>query len=133
MSGQIIFIGTYGIPEGRFEEFKTANREMTEFVRANEPRVISFNTYVNEDGTEGTTIQVHPDSESLEYHLQVAASRIQKGVQMVESRRIELYGKPSDHLLEQLRRASEMSGRWPVVVKTHLQGFSGATEERSGR
>ena len=123
MSKQVVLIGTYGIPEGKFEEFRTANREMGEFVKANEPRLISFKTYVSKDGTESTTIMVHSDSESLESHMELASSRIRKGIQMVETRRVELYGSPSDRLLEQVRGMSAISGSWPVIVKTYLQGF----------
>lgn len=131
MNDQIVFIGTFGIPKGGFEEWKTASREMADFVMAHVPRLISFNFYLNEDGTEGTVIQVHPDSESLEYHMEVAASRIQTGSQMVQVRRIEMYGKPSDRVIERLQRQS--SGSWPVIVKTHVHGFSRGEEERTRR
>ncbi|MGD8998645.1 MAG: hypothetical protein PVH80_11105 [Anaerolineae bacterium] len=123
MSEHLVFVGTYAIQEGTYDAFDAANKEMADFVEANEPRLISWHTYVNEEGTEATTIMVHPDSESLEYHLQVAGSRIRKGVQMVQTKRIELYGEVSDRLLEQLRRISDMSGSWPVIVKSHLHGF----------
>jgi hypothetical protein len=124
MSEQLLFVGTYAIPEGKLEEFITANQEMTEFARGNEPRLISFTTYVNEAGTEATTIHIHPDSESLEFHLEAARMRIHSGVQLVKTKRVELYGNPSDRLVKQLQSMSEMSGSWPVIVKTPLHGFS---------
>lgn len=131
MFEQVLFVGTYAIPEGKFEEWNTANKEMTEFAKANEPRVIRFNTYVNEGGTEATTIQLHPDSESLEYHLEVARTRISGGVQLVQVKRIELYGEPSEAVVAQLRSVSERSGSWPVSVKRPLHGFSNAGNERA--
>ena len=36
-----------------------------------EPRVIAFNIYVNDEGTEVTGVQVHPDAASMEFHMQV--------------------------------------------------------------
>lgn len=117
MSGPFVFLGTYRIPDGRLEDFKSANREMTQFVEANEPRVMAMGTYINEDGTEGSTVHIHPDAESLEFHLQVAAERIGKGREIVETKRIELYGKPSDRLIEQLQGIS-------LIVKTYLHGFT---------
>jgi hypothetical protein len=123
MAEELIFVGTYAIPEGVFDAFDVANEEMRDFVEANEPRLISWHTYVNEQHSEATTIMVHPDSASLEFHLQVASSKIQGGVQMVQTRRIELYGDVSERLLEQLRRISAISGDWPVTVKSHLHGF----------
>jgi hypothetical protein len=38
---------------------------MVEVVEANEPRLIALNSYVNEDGTEATIVQVHPDPDSM--------------------------------------------------------------------
>jgi hypothetical protein len=101
---------------------------MTEFVKENEPRLLSFNTYLNEDRSEASTVMLHPDSESLEYHLEVARTRIKGGVEMVRVKRAELYGKPSDRLVAQLRQMSEASGSWPVIVKSYLQGFSNLTD-----
>jgi hypothetical protein len=71
--------------------------------------------------TRKLTMHIHPDSESLEFHMQVAAQRIGKGIQIVETKRLHLYGKPSDRLLEQFQR---MAVSWPVIVKTHIRGFT---------
>ena len=123
MAEQLIFIGTYAIPEGKYDEFNAGNSAMADYVKENEPRLVSWHTYINKERTLATTMMVHPDSESLEYHMQVAASKIQSGAQTVQVSRIELYGNPSDRLLEQLQRVSDMSGSWPVIVKSHLRGF----------
>ena len=131
MSKQVLFVGTYAIPDGKFEEWNRANKEMTAFAKAGEPRVLSFNTYVNEERTEATTIQLHPDSESLEYHLEAARTRISGGVQLVQVKRVELYGEPSEAVVAQLRRVAERSGSWPVRVKRPLHGFS-RVEEAGG-
>ena len=48
---------------------------LVDFVEANEPRVIAFNEYVNEEGTEVAVVQIHPDADSMEFHLGVIAER----------------------------------------------------------
>ena len=45
-------------------------------VEANEPRLIAFHIFVNEDGTQATTIQVHPDAASMAFHMQVIGQKI---------------------------------------------------------
>ena len=55
-------------------------------------------------------------------HLEMAASRIGAGVQMVETMRIELFGEPSEGVLERLRGLSAMSTGFPVTVKAHFYG-----------
>jgi hypothetical protein len=62
-------------------------------------------------------VHIHPDAKSLEFHLQVAAERIGKGARDRGTKRIELYGKPSDRLIEQLQGIS-------LIVKRYLHGFT---------
>ena len=123
MSEHVIFVGTYEIPNGAIDDFLAGNRDMSEFVKANEPRLVSRHTYISSDLSEATTIMIHPDSQSLEFHLQVASSRIQHGVQIVRTKHIELYGNVSEALVERLQLVSESSGAWPITVKRHLHGF----------
>ena len=124
MKDRLIFIGTFEIPQTALAEWRTRSKEMYEFVQANEPRVLSFHFYVSADGREGTVIQVYPDSEALEYHLKVAAAKIEVGSQMVKVKHLQLFGSPSERLVEQLRRGSELGGGWPVIVKGYVHGFS---------
>ena len=51
MTGPFIFMSQSKIREGKLEDFKRALREMAEFVEANEPRVVAFEAYLNDDGT----------------------------------------------------------------------------------
>lgn len=122
MAGNVTFLGTYEIPGGAFDEWRAAIVDMTDFVKAHVPRLISFNHYVNEELTEAVTIYVHPNAASLEQHLEVAATRISKGVQLVKVKRIDLYGDPGAAVLERLRRISAMSTGFPVTVKAHVYG-----------
>lgn len=59
MAGPFIFIRQSRIKEGRLDDFKRS-REMAEFADTNEPRVIAFGAYINDDATEGTGVQIHP-------------------------------------------------------------------------
>src|SRR4051812_13137424 len=43
--------------------------------RQNEPRLIAFNEYVNDTGTEVTVVQVHPDAASMQNHLGIVGER----------------------------------------------------------
>ncbi len=46
--------------------------ELVELIAANEPRIVAYNVYFSDDGTTMTVVHVHPDSASLERHMQVA-------------------------------------------------------------
>jgi quinol monooxygenase YgiN len=125
MSEPFIFIGTHTIREGKLQDFRKQWLELLEVVEAKEPRLIAFNAYVNESGTELTVVQVHPDADSMLFHMQVARDHISEAYQSVleKTKRIDVYGKPSDTALEMIRQlaASEV----PLSVKAnHLGGFT---------
>jgi hypothetical protein len=103
----LIFVSTWKIKEGRLEEYKKFAREFMEHVKAKEPQLIAFNMYFNEDETEMTSIQVHPDAVSMDFHLQVLAKVIGEDMidwidraDFLEPQHIEIYGTPSAKLLE---------------------------------
>jgi hypothetical protein len=62
MSQPFISIATLRIKEGKLDDFTRSYREVVETVKEHEPRIIAFHGFVNEDGTEMTIIQVHPDT-----------------------------------------------------------------------
>ena len=125
MSEPFIFIGTHTISEGKLEDFKKQWRELLDVVEVKEPRLIAFNAYVNEDGTELTVVQVHPDADSMLFHMQVARDHISEAYQSVleKTKRIDVYGKPSDTALEMIRQLA--GSEVPLSVKAHhLGGFT---------
>jgi quinol monooxygenase YgiN len=76
MSAPFIYIGTYAVAEGRLDDARKSLAEHAEFVEANEPRLISFNLYLDPDARTVTIVQVHPDSASMDFHMQLIAEHI---------------------------------------------------------
>ena len=125
MSEPFIFIGTHTIGEGKLEDFKKSCRELVEVVEASEPRLIAFNVYVSEDGAEATIVQVHPDPDSMLFHMQVAREHIGEAYRSVleETERIDVYGDPSDAVMETIRQLA--GSGVPLSIKAHhLGGFT---------
>jgi hypothetical protein len=118
----ITFVGTYALPESKFEEWDSAIRDMVDFVKGNVPRLISFDVYVSEDRCEATSIYVHPDADSFAEHMRAAATRVDAGAQMVGVVRIDLYGDPGEEILARLHQVSVASNRFPISVKSHYYG-----------
>ena len=103
----LIYISTWKIREGRLEGYKQFAKEFMEHVKTREPQLIAFNMYFNEDETEMTSIQVHPDAASMDFHMQVMAQVIGEDMiewleraDFLEPKHIEIYGTPSAKLLE---------------------------------
>jgi hypothetical protein len=68
MPGPFIFIATNKLKEGKLEDERRRVPELSDFIAANEPRLIAFNEYADENGSDVAVVQVHPDAESMEFH-----------------------------------------------------------------
>jgi hypothetical protein len=122
-----IFIATNSLKEGKLDAERERVSGLVEFIEKNEPRLIAFNEYVNEEGTEVGVVQVHRDARSMEFHMNtVAESAARAYAETLEATTsIQVYGPPSDAVLEMLSR--QAGAGVPLVVKRHhLGGFTRA-------
>ena len=124
MSEPIIALDTSLIRVGRLDEVKRAVAELVEFVRSNEPRPIVYEVYVDNTESRMTVVQVHPDSASMEYHMTVAGPAFAGFAELVTLSTLDVYGKPSEELLELLRRKVQMLGDATVNVHDLQAGFA---------
>ena len=125
MAGPFIFIGTHRLKDGKFEDFKANMAALADVVEANEPRIIAFNAYANDDGTEVSVVQVHPDAESMMVHMQVVRQHITEAYaeSLDATTSMMVYGTPSDEVLNVMAQLA--SPGVPVTVKPqHLSGFT---------
>jgi quinol monooxygenase YgiN len=124
MSQPFIFVGTHKIKEGKLEEYKKQLSELVEVVETNEPRLIAFNLYVDEDANRITGVQVHPDAASMEFHMKVVGEHIRGAYDYIEkTESIDVFGKPTDALLEMLRQAAP-PGTPLRIIPIHEAGFT---------
>lgn len=124
MSEPILYIDTSEIRAGKLAELKAAMNELVGFIEANEPRLIAYNVYLDEDGSRMTVVHVHHDSASLEFHMKVAGPAFPKFAQFIRLLTIDVYGKLSDDLLEQMRKKARMLGNGSVRVHELHAGFA---------
>jgi hypothetical protein len=75
MSGPFIFIATNRLKPGKLEDERKRVPGLCDFIEANDPRLIAFNEYASEDGTEVGVVQIHPDAESMAFHMSAVAER----------------------------------------------------------
>jgi quinol monooxygenase YgiN len=124
MSEPIISLDTSLISEGRLDELRMAVAELVDFVRSNEPRPIVYQVFFDQTGSRMTVVQVHPDSASMEFHMRVAGPAFAGFVELVTLSTLDVYGKPSEELLELLRRKVQMLGEATVIVHDLQAGFA---------
>lgn len=98
------------------------------FVEANEPQLIAFNEYVNDNGTEVTVVQVHPDAASMQNHLAIIGQRAaQAYAEMLDATvAVQIYG-PIDPQMLATMRTQTGEGVSLTVATEHLGGFTRGT------
>ena len=125
MSGPFIFIATNRLKPGKLDDERKRLPGLVDFVEQNEPRLIAFNEYVNEEGTEVAVVQIHPDANSMASHMEVIADRAAAAYSetVAATTSIQVFGTPSRAVLELLER--QAGAGVPLTVKSfHLGGFT---------
>src|SRR5215208_2622671 len=123
MSEPILYVDTSAVRQGQLERVKAAIEELVEFVEANEPQLISYRFFFDEEGTRMTVVAMHPDSASMEFHMKIGGPLFRKFSDWIDLEAIDVYGRPSETVLNQLLQKARMLGRGTVRVHTHHAGF----------
>jgi predicted metallo-beta-lactamase superfamily hydrolase len=127
MSAPLVYIGTYTIKNERLEEAKQRLGELVDLVETNEPRLIAFHVYLNQQGSKISVVQVHPDSDSMEFHLKIVSEHLTSAFEYLETTESEqLYGAPSETLAEMLQAYAE-PGIPVTFMPAHEIGFTRAS------
>ena len=124
-SEPIVYIDHSDVRDGSLEELKAGVRRLVDFIDAREPQLISYGFYVDEAASKMTVVAVHPDSASLELHMEIGSAEFRKLAHMLTLTSIECYGRPSERALEQLREKEAILGDGGTVVS--IGRFAGFT------
>ena len=128
----IVYIDHSDIREGSLDELKAGVRGLVEFIRSREPQLIGYGVYIDEAAARMTVVAIHPDSASLELHLDVGGAEFRKLAHLLTLTAIECYGKPSARALEQLRQKAAALGQATTLVTVGpFAGFTHPAVERT--
>lgn len=120
MSEPIVVIDTSAIRQGALAEVKAGIRELVSFVEQHVPGALVYNVYLNEDGTRMTVLQMHPDSASMEQHMELGRPVFARFAELLTMETMDIYGRPSERLLVLLQRKAQMlAGPGPTVHERH--------------
>jgi hypothetical protein len=126
MSAPFIFITTHKINLGQLGEFKRLSREFEDFVLANEPDLLAYYAYLDEDTSEASLVQIHRDASSADFDAEIAAGKIAQSMAVTTTVRAEVYGNPGP-VVGRVGEADRVAGV-PVSIKPDVLGglFRGA-------
>lgn len=120
----IVYIDESTIRPGKLKEVRAAAKRLTEFVEENMPRLISYGFCFDDNRQLMTVVALHPDSESLEFHIETGRAKFQEFSDLIDLSRIDVYGPVSESVVEQLEGKARMLGRGVVAVHEYYAGFS---------
>jgi hypothetical protein len=124
-SEPIVYIDHSDIREESIDELKSGIQRLVEFIDAREPQLITYGFYIDEDAARMTVVAVHPDSASLERHMDIGSGEFRKLAHLLTLTAIECYGRPSERAIEQLRDKAATLGEGGAVVS--IKRFAGFT------
>jgi hypothetical protein len=124
-AGPIVYIDHSDIREDSVDELKAGVQRLVDFIDTREPQLAAYGFYIDEDEARMTVVAVHPDSDSLERHMDIGSAEFRKLAHLVTLTAIECYGRPSERALEQLRLKAEALGEGGTVVS--VERFAGFT------
>lgn len=122
-SHPIVYVDTSTIREGKLGELEAAMKALAAFVETHMPRLISYGFFLDEERRQMTVISVHPDSESLAFHMDEGREEFRKFSDLIVLSSMEVYGRVSDAVLERLQQKAEMLGAQHVTVHDFHAGF----------
>jgi hypothetical protein len=128
-SEPIVYIDHSRIREDSLDELKAGVRRLVDFIDAAEPQLIAYGFYIDEDAGTMTVVAVHPDSASLERHMEIGSTEFRKLAHLVTLTAIECYGQPSARALEQMRQKAAALGEGGAVV--FIERFAGFTHRET--
>ena len=123
-SALIVYVDRSDIRDGRLQELESAIPPIVEFLESQEPQLISYGFHLDEDAGLMTVVAVHPDSASLEKHMEIGGPEFRKLGDMIVLRQIEVYGAVSDRAREMLAQKAAMLGDGGVAVHERFAGFA---------
>jgi len=131
MSQPLFVITKFRVKEGKLEDLQRYYGKILSTVETNEPQIIAMHAFVNETGTEMTSIQVHPNTASLDFHMQVLKENWDESYsqygQMMEVLSVEYYGTAPESALEMDRQ-----GPWSLSLQPrHIAGFTRSSAGRA--
>ena len=107
MSAPFIVKSVSSIHPGKADAYQPGVADFCKLVEEREPRLLGFHIYVSEDRTKEVVVQIHPDAESMQHHLEVMGEKVRETFAFTEFESLEICGEPNEELKEWLAAVSQ--------------------------
>lgn len=123
---------SFHVREGAREEVEGRVEDLVGFIQQQEPQLIAYDFYIDEEGRGMTVVSVHPDSDSLALHLEVGRAAFSQFADLIDLHSIEVYGRLPEQVVALLEDKAAMLGDGGAVEgHERLAGFLRVTASSS--
>jgi hypothetical protein len=123
MSKELLYIDVSDIRDEKLDAVKALMTDLVAFVEVREPQLIAYEFFINETEMTMTCVVLHPDSESMEAHMDIGWEKFRAFSDYIDQRSIDVYGEVSEKVVARLRQKIEMLGQGTVTVHRLHAGF----------
>jgi hypothetical protein len=125
MAEPIVYVDHSQVHAGKVEEVKERAVELVDFIKVREPRLLFYGFFFSDDERQMSVVALHPDSESMNVHLEIGGPEFRKFRDLITLQGIDVYGRPTDDVLDQLRQKAQMLGATEGVAVHGMEaGFA---------
>lgn len=97
--------------------------DLVAFANDQEPQLIAYYFFIDEREKTMTCVALHPDSDSMEFHMDIGWKKFRAFSEHIDQRSIDIYGEASENVIARLQQKIEMLGRGTVTVHRLQDGF----------
>jgi hypothetical protein len=123
MSDPILYIDVSDIRPGKLTIVRKLIADLVAFVDAKEPQLIVYDFFIDEAESTVTCLALHPDSASMEFHMDIGWEMFRAFSEHIDQRSINVYGNASDTVMARLHQKIEMLGKGTVTAHRLQAGF----------
>ena len=116
----VVYIDRSSIHDGARDDLDAGVRALLAFVDRHQPQMTMYGFYLDEDASEMTVVAVHPDSASLERHIEIGGPEFVKLAPHLTLHEIEVFGTLSARAVELLQQKASALGDG-VALHLHEQ------------
>ena len=123
MPEPVVFLSHFVIKEGSLDALRHLARVVAGDLQTEKPRTLLFLSYIDADGGVISFLHAFADAEAMDLHVEGAEERSRAAFEHVEPLGWEVYGRPSDVALQNLREVAAASGAALAVHPDYAAGF----------
>jgi hypothetical protein len=123
MSEPVAFISRLAVKEGLLEAVRPMWREAANQMDSGKPGTLVFLSFLDESKSRITVLHVFGDAHSMDAHFEGSDERARMAYEYVTPLGWEIYGRPSEAAVENLRAAAASAGVSFTIYPEFVTGF----------